>query len=35
MIAIAASFQQDFGLKKWVSICEDQMNDSQIFLTPQ
>ena len=28
MIAIIASFRQDFKLKKWVFVHEDQMNDS-------
>jgi len=35
MIAVAASFRQDFGLQKWVFVRQEQKNDFQKFLTPQ
>jgi len=35
IIAAAASFRQDFGLKKWGFVCQEQKNDFQKFLTPQ
>jgi len=35
MIAVAASFRQDFELKKWVFVRQEQKNDFPKFLTQQ